>query len=318
MSWTEIQNQPPLIMEWNGRRFGERRYTVWGNVKREAVINTPQNVRGGGDDGEGNEGLPMLRSTWQGMRLDSYEVSQNGVVLDVIARYSSEGQTGEFGITFQSQDSLLEYGSLVPVRAFGQSSQQNAKYTYAIKSLNILQSVLRVSAVRFVETFNENTRLTVGAIVSLVQSQQNHLHKVILGQGDSTGEWLRFEGADMRRISGSMYALAYSWLGETGVGVIAEPPGNRWTPPVNTPAPGTEPPPSTPATTVPIDIYPGPFRADPRLDIYGLFSRPPFHVVRYRYRVSASIPQHEPPQFYTFCPYEIEPNGAFVLPGFAR
>lgn len=307
--------------------MGIRLFKVWGGVSRELILTKPEEVKNG--DSTFSQGLPEYDSVWPGGQdwatqatLERYEVQvEEGDLLIATAYYTDRRWRGEFDSSFQTEEEEFSFyyqGSFVQP---GQDEADGIK-VWLPDTLTARSSVYRIRQTRYIKLEQPQTDDIIKSIDLKIARQMNKIHNI----GDNLGPnpdgrpgeplYARFEGGDVRRLTWDRFAIAYSWVVDSGV---------------KTPATGFEKYINPQINTQNFDIsqfyiprfnsvlYPTP-PAAPGGGEAPSWLRPPFEIIRSsQTKLDAGgtvvpIGIESTPFFFTVFPYEKEDNGWRQLP----
>lgn len=220
MSWREIPETQSVSIDAEGRRQGMRVYRVW-NYAKTAILNDPASILN-----EQGFGLPGVGTTWEGMRLDRYDVRPLGKVFDVTGLHSSDrrfagsppvdpaheefrSRSGSYRTELieipwaQYQETKLavpgpagQPPTLVDVNGFAFASQM-VKHTFQ-------EIIYRVTLA------GEDAVQAFQAI----EDQHDKLHKI-------NGRWYLFQGGDYNEVAPGKWEFQYQWMRDPGTPQVA-------------------------------------------------------------------------------------------------
>lgn len=347
MSWVELVNQPPAIVQWQGHRFGTRVFRVFDTgLSRESILNDPTQVV------NTNTGatLPAIRSEWAGMKADTISVSVNTPTLDVVYSYSNTAQRVQRTTTTQTESTTVPWFSRRinyqpnPAVVGGVSGRFTS---YEQRSITIPLNVTRLMVRVFFST-EQNSGWNMPRIMALNNGYAGKLFnlngtaaisdssELDTAPHDILALW-KYEGCSMVEISDYIgqngetqhwYEITYNFVHEAGVW------SDNPTGPVEcTGVDGLDPLPGnglngtlqTPWRTCgvgddgrAIEIWPPAFRSVFEPNLAGAareWKVPPFHQVRaVNFLPVLSAEVIGSPIFVCECPYELIP-GRIDLPG---
>ena len=284
----------------DGRCVQFEPYILRGQVDPSKVNSHPEQFLGGDN---GDEPLPALGSAHPinpKMRLDSYSVSQEGIILNVAANYSTDGR-----FRFPERTQPLGHGDparwMISDGSFEAEIPYGARQASAMPALpgeapgtvftwDIKSSAVKVKAIRY------GLRCTVPAglvaqATTIMYGQSGNIH--VFG-----GLSYLFTHGDVTDLPGGDYEFVYWWLAEPGSNLEA---GSNYTPSPDIVWP-------FPLGTIGFAPYVGP-----------AITRPPFHrilAVR-RQQLPGDPPTtgSDPPDFKLWLEYEVDANGWQELVG---
>jgi len=290
MSWCEfIDSTQAVSVDWTGSMVGTRVYKVW-DYSRTLILTNPSSIIGGPS---GIESLPTINSSWEGMKLDRYDVSPGpGNVFVVQGMYSTDGRFTNFSgpnydepqwqVSFQTVPMPFVYATPVTSAVALGDGAQLLSYNYEPKEKTVGAKMVRYS--RRIDLEQADYDQAVFA----VGLENNSLH--LIG-----GKVYLFEASDIIPKGGGKFYTNYSWIYDRG-----------WLSSHLVRNPNT-------AISYPLDLQyfngAAPYAG-------AIWTRPPFHhVIPYFDQTNAPGPVAIPPKYDAVCELERRDIGWTNLPG---
>lgn len=315
MDWSEIIQQPNVTRDMVGRGFAARVFKVW-DVDRQKIISDPVHVTNNRSEGLPAYGDALPGYEELGLKLDSYSVSLDMPVLNVVANYSTE----QFAFDRVSSSDVYIKSS-IPIAVLRRTSQIVKGVEQELTNIRVWEIedfpveiiATRISIKGYFPFAMQGTPIqTRQQALDQINDQLGHLHAGMLGAnapnpgGGRRLSYYRFEAGNLDQLSRNWCSVSYQWVGEMR---LDSPNQDSEVSPLQQQADGTG------------VIFPPTFRSKLPND-NRFYIVPPHEKIKAFYYVSAD-PGERPdpfnpiqPFFRSFLPYRFDDPSEWVsLPG---